>query len=136
MSDGYHGQYLDQSHDHVYGNNGGGHYENNYGTYYDPNMSNSVFEESGDQYGGGHGMMTPLPGTLGSVSHTPLPREAPRAVFDEDNEQEPGQGVSHPGHPLFANRHKASSVSVGSEHQPGLLLFSYFLVSFLSFSFP
>lgn len=116
-----------QHHEHVYGNNG--HYENNYGTYYDPNITNnSVFEDSG------HGLMTPLPGTLGSVSHTPLPREAPRAVFDEDHEQEPGQGQ----HPMFAPRPKSS---VGSVQQPApglcsfcFLHFSHFHSLYLSFS--
>ena len=80
-------------------------------------MSNSVFEDSGDAGGdmGGPGMVTPLPGTLGSVSHTPLPREAPRAVFDEDGEQEPTPAAEH------AHAFARPKSSVGSvQNNPGL----------------
>ena len=135
VTDSYHGQ-LHEPHLHPGHQAGGYHghdqyqplppdqanYTNydNYGQYYDPNMSNSVFEDSGEVYQH-QGMMTPLPGTLGSVSHTPVPtmshshpREAPRAVFDEDQEQEPA--------PL--NRPKSS---VGSVHNPGLFLFCFYL---------
>ena len=64
-------------------------------------MSNSVFEDGEDGYGGHLDYpqgMTPLPGTLGSVSHTPQPREAPRAVFDEEDQEPvpPGHRVTRP----------------------------------------
>merc|ERR1719431_2397060 len=104
-----------QPEDGIYGNHEGsyGVHEGNYGNYnYDPNLTNSVFEDSGDgpgqfpEYPGG---VTPLPGTLGSVphsvSHTPLPREAPRAVFDEDDQEPPP--INHPANPHLVNRPKS-----------------------------
>ena len=114
----------------------GGHPEQQYGTYhpYDPNMSNSVFEDGDDGYGGQvdyPGGLTPLPGTLGSVSHTPQPREAPRAVFDDEEDQEP-MPAGHPNHPIRVNKPLSSVGS--SDHNrnnqnpqnSGLFLFSYF----------
>ena len=97
----------------------------NYGQYGDPNLSNSVFEESGEgvNYGDYSG---PLPGRLGSVSHTPLPghaQPAPRAVFDEDD-GEPGQTPPRPSQP-----------SLNSDHKPGLffvVLISLLLIILLS----
>jgi len=99
---GHDGQYHGQ--EDMYG----GHPEQQYGTYhpYDPNMSNSVFEDGDDGYGGQvdyPGGLTPLPGTLGSVSHTPQPREAPRAVFDDEEDQEP-MPAGHPNHPIRVNK--------------------------------
>jgi len=84
------------------------HYEPQYGQY-DPNVTGSVFEDSGDYAAAPGGMMTPLPGTLGS----PISHQAPRAVFDEDEQEPP----PHP-HNMFANRHK-TSVSQGSDNIPG-----------------
>ena len=99
-------------------------------------MTNSVFEDSGDgpgQFPDYPGGVTPLPGTLGSVpqsvSHTPLPREAPRAVFDED-EQEPAP-MNHPGLGQLVNRPKSSVGSDHNKNQPGL----FFLVFCFMFSF-
>ena len=96
-------------------------------------MSNSVFEDGEDGYGGQMeypGGMTPLPGTLGSVSHTPQPREAPRAVFDDEEEQEPIP-AGHPNHPMRVNKPLSSVGS--SDHnrnqtpqQSGLFCFLYF----------
>ena len=128
---GHDGQYHGQ--EGVYG----GHPEQQYGTYhpYDPNMSNSVFEDGEDGYGGQMdypGGMTPLPGTLGSVSHTPQPREAPRAVFDDEEEQEPMPAGHLPNHPMRVNKPLSSVGS--SDHnrnqtsqQSGLFYFVYFL---------
>jgi len=79
---------------------------------YDPNLNNSVFEDSGEgfHYPGG---VTPLPGTLGH--NTPIPREAPRAVFDDEDEQEPS-----PIRPMMAQRPKSSSGSGSSNQTPGM----------------
>lgn len=130
QDDNYDGQYHGQ--EGVYG----GHPEQQYGTYhtYDPNMSNSVFEDGEDGYGGQMdypGGMTPLPGTLGSVSHTPQPREAPRAVFDDEEEQEPIP-TGHPNHPMRVNKPLSSVGS--SDHnrnqtpqQSGLFVFFIFI---------
>ena len=126
-----------QPEDGIYGNHDGnyGNYEGNYGVSegnygnygnYNPNLTNSVFEDSGEgQFPGDYpGGMPPLQGTLGSVpqsvSHTPLPREAPRAVFDEDQEQEPAP-INHPGF-----RPKSSIGSDHNKNQPGLFLLFYF----------
>ena len=104
VTDSYHGG--EQEQEPVYALHEGmyAQYEPQYGQY-DPNMTGSVFEDSGDYTGPG-GLMAPLPGTLGSVSHTPLPHQAPRAVFDEDD------GEPAP-HNMFVNRHKTSH---GSEN--------------------
>ena len=137
---GHDGQYHGQ--EDMYG----GHPEQQYGTYhpYDPNMSNSVFEDGDDGYGGQvdyPGGLTPLPGTLGSVSHTPQPREAPRAVFDDEEDQEP-MPAGHPNHPIRVNKPLSSVGS--SDHNrnnqnpqnSGLFLFSYFcFLTFISFYF-
>jgi hypothetical protein len=95
-------------HEPLYGAHPADQYQAHY-QQYDPNMSNSVFEDGEDGYGVTgldypHGM-TPLPGTLGSSGHTPQPREAPRAVFDDEEEQEPVP----PGHP------RGPKASVGSQ---------------------
>ena len=135
---GHDGQFLGQ--EGVYG----GHPEQQYGTYhpYDPNMSNSVFEEGEDGYGGQMdypGGMTPLPGTLGSVSHTPQPREAPRAVFDDEEEQEPIP-AGHPNHPMRVNKPLSSVGSSDhnrnqtSPQQSGLFCFSLFSIFSLCLS--
>jgi len=142
ITDSYHGPPMHhtshphfQQEDGIYGNHEGnyGNYEGNYGVNdgnygnynYDPNMTNSVFEDSGDgpgQFPDYPGGVTPLPGTLGSVpqsvSHTPLPREAPRAVFDED-EQEPAP-MNHPGLGQLVNRPKSSVGSDHNKNQPGM----------------
>ena len=132
-SEGYHGYPAHPAlpeQDPVYGNNG--HYPH-HGTYaphpayshYDPNLTaGSVFEESA----GEQGYLSPLPGSLGG-SATPGPaerREAPRAVFDEDQEAEPAPAP----HPMFS-RPKSS---VGSDQKPGLFLF-YFIFIYLHLFF-
>ena len=138
-----------QQEDGIYGNHEGnyGNYEGNYGVNdgnygnynYDPNMTNSVFEDSGDgpgQFPDYPGGVTPLPGTLGSVpqsvSHTPLPREAPRAVFDED-EQEPAP-MNHPGLGQLVNRPKSSVGSDHNKNQPGLFFFCFLFYVLLQIS--
>ena len=113
------------------------HYQGQY-QHYDPNMSNSVFEDGEDGYGGHMDYpqgMTPLPGSLGSVSQTPQPREAPRAVFDDEEDQEPVP-PGHPGHPIRVNKPLSS---VGSQdhnrnqtQQIGLFSFIILPVFFLS----
>ncbi len=127
-SESYHGgpgAYTDHGHhDHLYGNNGDpglmaahhGHMNyssnydngNNYGQYYDPNMTaNSVFEEAGPE----PGLVTPLPGTLGQGQGA-----APRAVFDEDQEGEPA--------PAMYSR-QPKSAPTQSDQQPGLCLLRF-----------
>ena len=139
-SEGYHGYpaHPAPDQDPVYGNNGHyphhGNYAADHGNYaphpayshYDPNLTaaGSVFEESA----GEQGYLSPLPGSLGG-SATPGPaerREAPRAVFDEDQEAEPAPAP----HPMFS-RPKSS---VGSDQKPGLFLF-YFIFIYLHLFF-
>ena len=64
------------------------------------------------------------------LSHTPQPREAPRAVFDDEEEQEPIP-TGHPNHPMRVNKPLSSVGS--SDHnrnqtpqQSGLFVFFIF----------
>ena len=118
VTDSYHGQ--EQEQEPVYALHEGmyAQYEPQYGQY-DPNMTGSVFEDSG-------GLVTPLPGTLGSPHphHPHLPHQAPRAVFDED-EQEP---APHPASNMFVNRHKTSDNTGWC-----FLRFLFFRIFFLTF---
>ena len=109
VTDSHHGDHHDLGyavHDGLYAQ-----YEPQYG-HYDPNVTGSVFEDSG-------GMVTPLPGSLGSPGPHQPPHQAPRAVFDEDEQEPPPQAASN----MFLNR-----------QQPDTLTgwFDFFFLLFLS----
>ena len=97
VTDSHHGDHHDLGyavHDGLYAQ-----YEPQYG-HYDPNVTGSVFEDSGE-------MVTPLPGSLGSPGPHQPPHQAPRAVFDEDEQEPPPQAASN----MFLNRQQPDTLT-------------------------